>query len=262
MLIFPQLLSGAVAQFPLSKSYSQRNVVNEQEDGTRFIAPDVSSRTMKWNLSYRALKESEAATLATFFSEAQGKLQKFTFLDPTRNLLQWSADLEKPVWVRPALLTVTPGSTDNFGGANAVRIVNTSGSDLAVEQSLAFNSTVNCCFSVYAKSDGPQQFRLIRSGSQESSLFEAGLTWKRFYLTTTSQPGDLPSTFSVSVLPGSGLDICGISVEAQPTPGVYVQTLGRSGAYSAARFDQDVLAFTITGRDEFSCDVRITAHLS
>ncbi len=263
MLIFPQLLSGAVAQFPLSKTYSQRNVTNEQEGGTRFIAPDVSSRKMQWNLSYRALVESEATTLTKFFGQTKGKLQLFTFLDPTQNLLQWSEDLAKPVWVRSALLTVTPGSGDYFGAANAVNVVNTSGAELTLEQTLPFDSTVVCCFSTYARSDGQQSFRLVRSGSEATSpVFTVGPTWKRFHLTASSLSGELSSTFSISVPPGSGLDLCGISVGAQPAPGVYLHSLANSGVYSAARFDQDVLTFTATGPNEFSCDIRITAHLS
>ncbi len=105
MLLFPQLLSGAIAQYPLRKSYALSNVTNLQEDGSRYRSGATNPADLSWTLNYTHLSQQECDSLSSFFRKTSGRAVPFTFLDPFSNLLSWSEDLSQPIWDKSASLS-------------------------------------------------------------------------------------------------------------------------------------------------------------
>ena len=68
---------------------------------------------------------ANATRLISLYSDVEGRLGSFTFLDPTDNLLLWSEDLTQTAWESNSLLTITAGVADPKGGTSANQIANT-----------------------------------------------------------------------------------------------------------------------------------------
>src|ERR1035437_9312192 len=111
MLLYPQLSTGALSQFPVRKHRRLRTVVNTMADGSTIKLADPGATATEWQLNYSGLTDGELAVLQQFFRDAEGRLQGFTFLDPTANLLAWSDHLENVAWSFVAVLG------ENGGGA-------------------------------------------------------------------------------------------------------------------------------------------------
>ena len=90
MLYFPQLATGATAQFPLERRVMRRTIVNRMLDGSVVKLDDPKAAGISWALKYQVLTDSERAAIESLFCATQGRLQGFTFLDPAGNLLRWS----------------------------------------------------------------------------------------------------------------------------------------------------------------------------
>src|SRR2546426_842983 len=121
MLYFPQLLTGAVGQYPIHKRRLSRTVVNESEGGARFKLADPDAAAVEWILNFQTMSDNERDSLTQLFNGIEGRLGDFTFLDPTDNLLCWSEKLDEPVWERNSLVTITAGVDDPDGELNANR---------------------------------------------------------------------------------------------------------------------------------------------
>ncbi len=82
MPTFPQLHSGAIAQYPLERSKGFRTVVTRYLDGTdqRFI--EFASPVRRWVLKLEKLTSDEAGILESFFADRQGRSGLFAFTDP------------------------------------------------------------------------------------------------------------------------------------------------------------------------------------
>src|ERR1700758_3728629 len=109
MPVFPQLTTGALAQFPVTRSNRLRTVVNTMADGSVVKLADPAGAITEWQLQYSALSDTEAAALQQFFSSMEGSLNVFTFLDPTANLLAWSDQLTDDVWTADPFIGLTGG---------------------------------------------------------------------------------------------------------------------------------------------------------
>ena len=131
MLVYPQLETGALAQFPVHKARRPRTVINRAPDGSTIRIPDPAAETTEWLLTYKDLSDEEATALRSFFDAAEGTLQGFTFLDPTGNLLAFSEQLDDDVWQRDPLLTINAGIADPratlLRGNSAIKVQATSG---------------------------------------------------------------------------------------------------------------------------------------
>ena len=66
MLLYPQLLSGAIAQYPLRISREMANAFNLQEDGTRYLEVTTNPSTLRWQLTYQHLRRQEIDALRNF----------------------------------------------------------------------------------------------------------------------------------------------------------------------------------------------------
>ena len=58
-LFFPQLSTGALAQYPITRTKSMHTVVNDMEDGSRISYFDPDGSTLIWDLSYTGLTQGE-----------------------------------------------------------------------------------------------------------------------------------------------------------------------------------------------------------
>ena len=109
MLVYPQLTTGALSQFPIQRKRTLRTVTNVAADGSRVVYADPAGGTVEWRLAYTDLSDAEIAGLQAFHTAAEGSLNSFTFVDPAANLLLWSEDLTNQCWVLAPLLTVEAG---------------------------------------------------------------------------------------------------------------------------------------------------------
>src|SRR5579872_3936406 len=124
MLVYPQLSSGALTQFPGLRRRRTRTISSAMDDGSSVKLGDPGAAGMEWRLQYQGLGDAEIAALQQFFLAAEGSLNGFTFLDPSGNLLAWSEVLNHNVWTADPQLTVQGGVTDPAGGANGWQINN------------------------------------------------------------------------------------------------------------------------------------------
>ena len=82
MATFPQLKSGAVAQYPAGKTLRFQNQTLRFLDGTEQRYRDSAGVLHRWVISLDELDESEMAAVEQFFLDNQGRLGSFAFTDP------------------------------------------------------------------------------------------------------------------------------------------------------------------------------------
>ncbi len=242
-LLFPQLVTGAVAQFPIAKEYLPATALNIQEDGTRYRYSDPDPIRMAWTLRYRHLTSTEVNLLETFFQTTLGPVIPFTFLDPSNNLLAWSEDLNNAIWQKSPLLNAS-GTT--FSGAGSAT------------QILSCPNSATLCLSVLARADQPAQLSLTLADT--TSQFTVAAGWTQYFVTRTGSGGATTTDATVSS-GGSSLQIAKVMVSAQPAPGGYMPTNDIAGVMTNTRFDQNSLAITAEGVNDFSCDIRLISNL-
>src|ERR1700749_3291790 len=98
MSAYPQLTTGTLSQFPITKRIQPRTVVNSLADGSSVRLADVNGGTVGWKLQYKELSDAELTSLQQFFVACEGSLNTFTYLDPAGNLFAWSEDLSNSAW--------------------------------------------------------------------------------------------------------------------------------------------------------------------
>jgi hypothetical protein len=123
MLVYPQLPTGAIGQFPIHKSRHWRTVLNAAPDGSSIKLADPGGGTTEWQLQYGELSDGELFTLQQFFNSVEGTLIAFTFLDPLSNLLAWSNQLDQSAWEAGPFLGVSNGIADPTGGQAAWQLL-------------------------------------------------------------------------------------------------------------------------------------------
>jgi hypothetical protein len=259
MKCFPQLTTGATAQFPIRKWLRSRTVVNETSDSRQIKWEDAGGSSMEWELGFEGLSDEERDRLEQFFLEMEGRLGSFTFLDPTDNLLIWSEALDQPVWEKDPLLGLTPGTGDPLGTTRGTTLHNESGATARMQQTLSAPGGYVYAFSVYGRSETGQGLTLFRaSGEQrDSKTYQLSENWRRLVLTGKFDSTEDTVRFGVEVAPGGRVELFGLQVEAQPAASGYKRTLSRSGVHTAARFQEDWLEMTATGPGEHSGRIRI-----
>jgi len=82
MATFPTLKTGAVAQYPASKSFRFRNQTVRFLDGTDQRYRDSAGVLHQWDIRLSNLDEGEMAAIEHFFSANQGRFASFAFTDP------------------------------------------------------------------------------------------------------------------------------------------------------------------------------------
>ena len=245
MLYFPQLLTGAIAQYPIGKTIGTRSVVNRLADNSAIRLADPDARNVQWELRFAALSDAEREALESFFHAAGGPLLAFTFLDPAGNLLRWSEDLSRDVWVADGLLQVADG-----------RLVNAAQIEQGIEQRVAVQGWYHYCFSAVVESGAARLSVSSADGSLRSEM-AAGRIW-----CSGSIPGAAEEIrCRIELEAGAVADIRELLLQAQPMPGSYRATAGASGVYTQTRFLDERLQFAAQGPDLHSTTVRLISRV-
>ncbi len=253
-LVYPQLASGALSQFPIHKTRRTRTVTNRAPDGSTIKLADAAGVTTEWNLTYADLSDEEAATLQAFFAAAEGTLNGFTFLDPAGNLLAWSGQLGDEVWQKGPLLSATGGATDPRGGTGAWTIVNSGTAGQSIMQTLAAPGAYQYCLTAYVRADVATSAQMsIGTIRREYSVTPS---WSRIAMQSSQDAEATSMRFGIEVNAMGVVEVFGIQVEAQPWPSGYKRT-SRGGVYENAHMREDVLAIAKTGVNRHSCSVNI-----
>jgi hypothetical protein len=255
---FPQIGSGAVAQFPLQRKRQWRAITNELESGELISLPDASGGQIEWRLSYRELTDAEVANLTNLFAASGGAAISFGFVDPFANLLGWSEDLSQPGW-QPGQLTATGGFSDPVGTQRAWTLQNTNAAEQMLSQTLGIPGAYTVCFSVYVRSDSAGTIGILRDTTRVN--LPVGPQWKRIQIGGTGVSGAVQSTFSLAIGAGSSARVFGLQAEAQPWPSPYRPTGAAAGILEETRFSGDGLAVISTAPGLSSCQVTLLSRI-
>ncbi len=262
MPFFPQLSTGAVAQFPAFRTRFTRTVLGESDGGIQAKLADPGFERAEWVLRLPDLAEAEASALEALFEAVEGRLRPFVFLDPLANLLAWSEVFGNSPWQKPAPLQLTAGIADPFGTARASRVINTSAIPMALAQEIEGPGSYRYAFSVWARGAG-SSLTLRRSAGPVamSEEFVAGSGWRRVALRCGAAAiAEPPVRFEIELAPGAAVDLFAAQVEPQVQPGPYKRTGAESGVYMTANFAQDEIAVDAEGPNRFSAVIRIAIN--
>ena len=253
-LYYPQLTSGALAQYPITKTRLFRTVKNILPDGSLFVSADPGYSHLLWNLSYSGLSGSDVQALQDHFAACNGPFHAFTFIDPTDNMLRWSSDLSDAIWQTSSLVNIRANAADPFGGANAFTITNNSQANQVFCQTVSAPAGYQYCFSVYLASYQAATVIMLRNGSSAVQPMTAGVssTWQR--LVSSGRLIDPGTAFTVglSLLPGQQLLVYGPQLEAQVSPSSYRPTAQTSSVYQNSHWSVEQLPIAATAPDLFS----------
>ena len=79
---FPPLKTGAVTQYPATKSTQYSSFVLRFLDGSDQRYRDYSAPLRRWTIQLNMLDEAEINALDQFFNSQQGRFETFSFIDP------------------------------------------------------------------------------------------------------------------------------------------------------------------------------------
>ena len=255
MLVYPQLGTGALSQFPFRTVRRTRTVVNAALDGSSVKVADAAGAMTDWTLGYTALSDAELAALEQFFASAQGTLNGFTFLDPAANLLAWSGTLNQPAWVRDPQLSIAGGVADPAGGSAAWSLTNSGAAPQAISQTLPAPGGYVYCLSAYARATSATAVTMVVGNSQAGRVVQT--QWSRIVLAGSGDASAAEIAFGLQIPAGAQVDVFGVQAEPQAGASLYKPST-TGGVYQNARLRDDQLAVTTTGLSRHSCTVNIT----
>jgi hypothetical protein len=82
MATFPQLKTGAIAQYPIVRRQEYRNQTVRFVDGLDQRYRDNGGARQRWEIHLNDLDEAELAEIEEFFTVNQGTFGSFAFADP------------------------------------------------------------------------------------------------------------------------------------------------------------------------------------
>jgi hypothetical protein len=82
MASFPQLETGAVAQYPSVRHIAFRTTVARFIDGTEQRFRSMKGPVQRWDIRLSHVSAEEMAAIEEFFESAQGRFGNFVFVDP------------------------------------------------------------------------------------------------------------------------------------------------------------------------------------
>jgi hypothetical protein len=264
MLYYPQLSTGAVSQFPVTRSTNMRTVSNQLPSGFTIRMSDVGDQKVQWRLRYSSLTDAERSTIESLFEASEGQLNTFTFLDPTDNLLMWSEDWTQAVWTPDPLLQVSGGVPDALGGSDAMQLTNAAQTTQQIVQNTGALSSFVYCYSLYVKSNVPATIQLVVTATGQTSLtaITTGTAWTRVTTSGSLSVQQDGIGFGVQLPAGVQVEAFGAQVEAQPEAGLYKKTIDLGGVYPSTRFSSDLLSFTATAPNQNSCQIDLISNLN
>jgi hypothetical protein len=227
-------------------------------DGSTIKLPDIGESCLEWDLEFAALTDAEASSLEQFFKDCEGSLETFSFLDPLGNLLAWSEKLDEPIWEQDALISISGGVADPWGGDRAFGLSNTTPVNRGIQQVVNTPGWFEYCFTFWARSSSPQAIDIIIGGSVKTRFI--GTRWER--VSSTANPGteDESVIFRVDIHPGDSVELFAMQAEAQPAASHYKRTGPAGGIFPSARFRDSVLRMSDEGINHHSCRVSIISN--
>lgn len=260
---FPQLLTGAMSQYPLVRSRYARTVVNRSPDGHTVKLGDPDEALIHWGLHLCGLTDAEWDSIESLFHTCEGRLHKFTFLDPADNLLYWSEDLTANEWQRDPLILLTEGLADPLGTTRATEVGNASQITQGISQRLDIPANYHYCLSMYARSTQQTQLTLKRSSasSADTRTVEVSTAWRRFISSGNLGVNEEQIHFGFEIQAAASIEVFGLQVEAQPGASDYKKTENQGGVYADARFLDDSLTVVTEGIQQHSSLIRVVSML-
>jgi hypothetical protein len=253
MLYYPQLSTGAVAQYPLRRSALTRSIINLLPDGSAVKLADPDARAERWELRYSGLSDSERTAVEEFFLTAEGPLRSFVFLDPEGNLLRWSEEPSQPVWRNDGLIAVTAADAPGV-----LQVTNASQITQGLEQIITAPGWYHYCFAAEVRAAMPADVRMAlgNADGQLTADWKTRPEWQSIWCSgaIAGLTDEIRCRFELE--PGASVQVRGMRVQAQPMPGSYRRTASDRGIYSA-RFDQDRIDFRADGVNDHSTTIRI-----
>ena len=258
MNTFPQMTSGAVAQFPFRKEFSYRTLVNSGSGADEIISSDADFQMRVWELPLEHLTDGEWQDIEDLFELSEGRLGTFLFLEPGQNLLSWSEKLSDPIWQQGSGVSVTDGQPDPIGGTGAVQVTSPGGG-ATISQVLPIPASYRYVASVWARTAGSgAALRVTDTGSGSVEVgFRSDNSWRRYSVGYGVSSASASVAFELVTPSGAPMEIFGPQLEAQIAPSTYKRTEQQAGVFPGARFDSDVLSDTATGVNRHSGVIRI-----
>lgn len=260
---FPQLISGAIAQYPIRKTIATRTIRNVLPDGSLYLNSDPAAGHILWQLAYQGLSTQEIGSLTAHFDACRGRFQAFTFIDPTDNMLINSANLAAAPWLPSTGLNLSGNAADPLGKSGAFVLTNNAQVAAQLSQTSNVPANYQYCFSAYVMSAEPTTVELVRSGpaSEERTAVTAGPEWNRVVSNGSLSDMGTEFTVAISLLPGQRISVYGPQLEAQVAPSRYRATFTRAGVYPNAHWAVDALPVMADAPNLFSTIFTIEAPI-
>lgn len=260
-VFFPQLTSGALAQYPIKKTKLVRTIKNVLPDGSMLLLSDPNGSHLIWQLIYTGLETADIQALQTHFRSCAGPFRAFTFIDPTENMLVWSSDLESAPWQTVGLPNFETGLADPDGGNAGFTVTNLGQETLQISQSVLVPADYQYCFSVYATSGQPAQISLTRRGpsAQETTKFAIGPGWNRIVSSGQLEDSGAGFTIAINLTAGQQVGLYGAQLEPQVSPSRYRPTATLGGVFANAHWGVDQLTTVAEAPGIYSASFTIEA---
>ena len=261
MLRYPQLSTGAVAQFPFRRMAHFRTTTNELLNGESISYSDDGAESTSWQLSYTGLSDVERSALESLFVACEGRLTPFLFADPSGNLLLWSEKLDQAVWSRSPYLQVQAGVANPQGKLVASRLTNAAQVAQSISQDLVDVSSCDVQFSVWVRSSSPVavSISLTGAGMTVTATGVARSAWSQIgcsgHAGTSGTPG-----CSLSLPAGAVVDVYAFQANLGVNPTPYRATRERGAMYAKTFFSQDQLLVQSDGLDSSSANVSLVSY--
>lgn len=261
MLVFPQMTTGAVVLYPVTRQSALRTVVNTLSDGSTVIYSDPDAAQTMWEIQARGLTAAEWNAVEALFDAVAGQWRTFTLLDPAGNLFADSELLSSGAWTNGALIELTSGIRDPIGTTRATRAVNAGVTAESVGQALPVPGDYRYCFSTWAKTIGGSSVTLIASttGGTVSTTFLLTTNWQWISISVNLAQSTVSVTFAAELAAGATVDLFGMQVDAQLAPSAYKMTGTNGGVYAGARFASDTLTVRAQSTDVYDATIRIVS---
>lgn len=262
-LFYPQLSSGAIAQYPIRKMRIARTIKNVLPDGSMILFSDANGARLVWQLAYTELSVADINALQGFFNACMGPFHGFTFIDPTDNMLSSSVNLSAAPWSYSNLVSVGGGVADPAGGNSAFEATNTGQMSQRLAQTIQVPAGYQYCFSIYAKSLNPATVTLMLSGpaAQRQQTFEIGPAWNRLVCSGQLNDPGVGFTAAAILAAGQQVQLYGPQLEAQLAPSGYRATAQSGGVYANAHWAIDQLIVTADAPNLFSTACSVETSL-
>jgi hypothetical protein len=152
----------------------------------------------------------------------------------------------------------TAGIGDPNGGTGATTIVNPTGSDLSVQQSVDAPGAFVYCFSAYVRSQNGVSISLFRqtSDASASNIYATQAAWNRISLSGSLNTAVDSTTVGIAV--PAGQTGCTVSTQDSWQLRLISRVSGRG--IIPMHFSQDAFTVTTTGPNRNHCTLTISAR--